>query len=238
MKDDIIFICRMNVRILLIENQIVSISTKIVKARKKTELQAKATSFSLSSRGTVKELKDRIEKNYENAKTLYVEKNFNVNILNFWDFGSSEQPPFGSIECSNSSLIYIAQKNASEIVKLTLKKDGFGARTEISEDGICYDPDWNYMQSMCYVENELFLSTIEGIFVTELKNKTPTSVLKAPSSSSRCLTTFKEGALYSDEDEFTIFQVRKDKSILNFAGMEPEEICINLSIYAAKRTMY
>ena len=218
MKDDIIFICQMNVRILLIENQVGSISTKIVKARKKTELQAKANSFSLSSRGTVKEFKDRIEKNYENVKTLYMEKNFDVNILNFWDFGPSEQPLFGAIACINSSLIYAARKHASEIVKLTLKKDGFGVRTEISEDGICYDPDWNYVQSMCYVENELFLSTTEGIFVIELKNKTLTSVLKAPSSSSRFLTTFKEGALYSDEDEFTIFQVRKDKSIVNFAG--------------------
>ena len=59
-------------------------STKIVIPRKKIELQSKANSFSLSLRGTVKELKDRIEKNYENMKTLYMEKNFDVNILNFW----------------------------------------------------------------------------------------------------------------------------------------------------------
>ena len=80
----------MNSRILLTENQVGSISTKMVIARKKTELQSKANSFSLSLRGTVKELKDRIEKYHENMKTLRTEKNFDVNILNFWDFGPSE----------------------------------------------------------------------------------------------------------------------------------------------------
>ena len=135
----------MNGRILLIENQVGSMSTKIVIARKKIELQSKANSFSLSLRGTVKELKDRIEKNYENMKTLYTEKNFDVNILNFWDFGPSEQPLFGATACIGSSLIYDARKNVSEIVKLTLKNCGFGVRAEISQDGICYDADLNHV---------------------------------------------------------------------------------------------
>ena len=101
-------------------------STKIVIPRKKIELQSKANSFSLSLRGTVKELKDRIEKNYENMKTLYMEKNFDVNILNFLGFGPSEQPLFGATACIGSSHIYDARRNASEILKLTLKNCGFG----------------------------------------------------------------------------------------------------------------
>ena len=51
---------------------------------------------------------------------------------------------------AHSSMLH--KKIASELVNLTLKKDGFGVRAEISEDGICYDADWNHAQNMCFLK--------------------------------------------------------------------------------------
>ena len=178
-----------------------------LKGKRKADLEENANQLTLSSLGTVREIKSRIEGHLKNTELKYdgllVSKEDIVFPRN------DNQPLFDAMVCVDNKLLYATKNSVGDqrqVVQLILQSDG--VRLECNEEHaiVSCDEDWGKVHSMCINENCLFLSNQRGISTIDLTTRQHSLILDAPNDPCK-LTKFGPDLLFTNRKSCSVWKL-------------------------------
>ena len=109
-----------------------SVCFDITTLRTRNEVLEKVNKLGLAPTGTVAEMKSRIVNHIATLKRDYEGKGFHSDHINFWDDQDQNCYQFEALHVVDNGLLYGAYMKGHSIHSITLKRDGYGIRGEIS----------------------------------------------------------------------------------------------------------
>ena len=191
-----------------------------LKGKGKADLEEIANQLKLSSLGTVREIKSRIEGHFKRIELKY--DGLLVSKEDIVFSKNDNQPSFEAMVCVDNKLLYATKNSVGdqrEVVQLILQSDGVGLECNEEHAIVSCDEEWGKVHSMCISENSLFLSNQRGISRIDLTTRQHSLILHAPNDPCK-LTKFGPDLLFSNQKSCSVWKLRSTGEEDVFAGKE------------------
>ena len=202
-----------------------SVCFDVTKLRTRNEVLEKVNELGLAPGGTVAEMKSRIVNHIATLKRDYERKGFHSDHINFWDGQDQNCYQFEALHVVDNGLLYGACMKGNSIHAITLKRDGYGIRGEVSLLSK-YEADWQHVGSMSILGRCLYASHCQGIDEICLSSLSNVRVVHRGTlygSISPSIVSYKAGILYADPKGHRIlFWKKSSNEVELFAGSGSE----------------
>ena len=190
--------------------------SKITSSKRWDELKQQ---FSLTMTGTLVEIRKQADRFLQSKEKEYSTNGHDREQINFHD--KAMQDHIQAITLIDRELMYLAAASSKRILSAQLKYDGYGICATNVQEVIGYGEGWECVTSVCVCRNKLFASHAEGISVVCLESHQCHVVYR--SNHAKCtVVPFKNGALFTDQQKATLYQIDEEENIHIFAGSETE----------------
>lgn len=216
---DVAFLSSQDGPVLVVElekNNCYLTPSKITSSKRWDELKQQ---FSLTMTGTLVETRKQADRFLQSKEKEYSTNGHGREQINFQD--KAVQDHIQAITLIDRELMYLAAASSKRILSAQLKYDGYGICATNVQEVIGYGEGWECVTSVCICRNKLFASHAEGISVVCLESHQCHAVYR--SNHAKCtVVPFKNGALFTDQQKATLYQIDEEENIHIFAGSETE----------------
>lgn len=191
-----------------------------LKGKRKADLKEFANQLKLSSLGTVRRIKSRIQGHLKRMELKYDSLLASKEDIVFPKIDN--QPSVEAMVCVDNKLLYATNNSVGdqrEVVWLILQSDGVRLKCNEEHAIVSCDKEWGKVHSMCISGNSLFLSNQRGISRIDLTTRQHSLILDAPNDPCK-LTKFGPDLLLTNQKSCSVWKLRSTGEADVFAGKE------------------